>query len=181
MLNKLIILLSCLLIIGGCGDKKTTQGTPPINANKIPMPEQGKMINPHGTVMKQKNDVAGQKNAMVKQLEGIVVASTEIASQVKRGSILFLSIKPINPDTGAILGNTIAAMRIDLNALPVPFRMTRANMMFQGVDFDGDVLLSARIDQDGDAITKHAGDIEGSIQTKIPSTGITLTLDVVRK
>ena len=57
--------------------------------------------------------------------------------------------------------------------------MTEAQAMIAGTQLTGDVVVTARYDQDGDALSKQPGDISGSIRVKIPADNVTLTLDDV--
>ena len=112
-----------------------------------------------------------------KFLEGKITAGPKIA--VKPGSILFLSVRPIDPTTGEIIGGPIAVQRIDVAELPVSFRLTGRDAMSAGTRFEGDVLIQARIDGDGEARTREPGDIAGEARAKIPAKSIALVLDDV--
>jgi hypothetical protein len=114
-----------------------------------------------------------------KFLRGSIVATAETSPLVKPGAILFLSVKPVEPLSGDVIGGTIAVDRIDVDHLPISFELTGANRMRLDTGFDGDVVISARIDQDGEARSSQPGDVEGSVRAKIPAAGITLTLDRV--
>lgn len=114
-----------------------------------------------------------------KFLEGTIAASKETAAAVKPGAIMFLSVRPIDPTTGEIIGGPIAVDRIDINKLPADFHLTGHNAMSAGTRFAGDVLVQARVDGDGEARTKEPGDVTGQVRAKIPSAGIALVLDTV--
>ena len=45
---------------------------------------------------------------------------------------------------------------------PLDFTVTQRDVMMGGTQLAGSVSVSARVDQDGDAISKQAGDIEGA-------------------
>jgi hypothetical protein len=143
--------------------------------------------NPHAGV-----DMAGNPHAGVgmggaeaqpvdptKFLKGTITATEVTKGKVKSGAILFIAVKPINPITGEVIGNTLAADRIDVAKLPVEFELTGANLLMAGARFDGDVLITARVDQDGEARTKQPGDVEGEIKAKIPADGLVLSLATV--
>ena len=57
--------------------------------------------------------------------------------------------------------------------------MSRKRIVIAGTNFAGDVIIMARVDGDGDAMTKLAGDVTGSVQAKIPAKDLTITLDQV--
>jgi hypothetical protein len=50
-------------------------------------------------------------------------------------------------------------------------------MMLGTGKFEGAVVLTARVDRDGEARTKEAGDIEGRVSATIPQGGLKLVLD----
>jgi hypothetical protein len=41
----------------------------------------------------------------------------------------------------------------------------------------GDVVISARLDQDDNALTKESGDLLGELRVTVPSAGVSLVLD----
>jgi hypothetical protein len=59
----------------------------------------------------------------------------------------------------------------------MPFRLTAANVMVQGASFAGPVQITARVDRDGEAMTRSPGDIEGVLKSQIPAHGLKIVLD----
>jgi hypothetical protein len=114
-----------------------------------------------------------------KYLRGIIVAGKEVEHLVKPGQVLFLSVRQRDPATGQGVGPPIAVDRLDLTMLPAGFNLTGAQAMIGGTGFSGDVVITARVDQDGDAISKQPGDIEGSVAATIPADTLVLTLDTI--
>jgi hypothetical protein len=114
-----------------------------------------------------------------KFLRGRIEATEKTAGMVKSGAVLFISVRPVEPTTGEVMGAPLAVDRIDISSLPVPFELTEANMMVAGTQFQGDVAVIARVDSDGDAMSKSPGDIEGRVQAKIPAGDLVLKLDTV--
>jgi hypothetical protein len=114
-----------------------------------------------------------------KFVSGTITASAEVAPKVKAGAILFISAKPINPATGEVIGGPLAAERIDITELPVALKLTERNAMSAGTRLDGEVLIQARIDGDGDAISKEPGDITGEVRAKVPAGKLGLELDTI--
>jgi hypothetical protein len=127
-------------------------------------------VNPHGEP---------QAVDPSKYVRGAISVAGEAAGAVKAGDIIFISVKPVDPATGAILGGTIAVDRVDVTQLPVAFELTGANVMTQGAVFEGDVVVTARVDRDGEARTREAGDVEGSTTVAIPADGVSLVLDTI--
>ena len=48
-----------------------------------------------------------------------------------------------------------------------------------GTGFAGDVVVTARYDQDGDALSKQPGDVSGEVKATIPADKLDLALDTV--
>jgi hypothetical protein len=114
-----------------------------------------------------------------KFLRGKLVATAETSKLIKPGAIVFLSVRPIEPTSGDIIGAPLAVDRIDVTSLPLEFVLDETKAMSAGTGFDGDVLIVARVDGDGEARTKEPGDIEGQVKARIPAKGLTLSLDTV--
>jgi hypothetical protein len=65
---------------------------------------------------------------------------------------------------------------------PLPFELSAADMPFQNGAFDGELTLTARIDQDGDPMSHQKGDVIGTLpKVQVGSKNVRLTLDQVQK
>ncbi|MCP4449205.1 MAG: hypothetical protein GY811_28320 [Myxococcales bacterium] len=131
-----------------------------------------------GELMAPNPDRIVDPNIFVK---GTLASTTDIASLIEVGDIVFLSVRPINKATGDILGQPLAVERIDVRTLPVDFYLSAANSMVAGTEFAGDVEVYARVDRDGEASTVEAGDIEGRVRASIPAEGLELSLSSIVK
>lgn len=114
-----------------------------------------------------------------KFLRGQIRADKAAAGRIKPGAILFLSAWPIDEATGEILGSPLAVDRLDVASLPLEFNLDESHMMVKGTRFEGEVLVTARVDADGEARTKEPGDVEGSVRARVPAGDIVLVLDSV--
>jgi hypothetical protein len=112
-----------------------------------------------------------------KFLRGSIRASAEIEAAIKPGAVLFLSAWPVAPATGEVLGSPVAVAKLAVGKFPMPFDLSERDGMVDGTRFDGDVLLTARVDGDGEARTKEPGDVEGRMRARIPASGLDLVLD----
>ncbi len=112
-----------------------------------------------------------------KFLRGTITGDQKTTPLLKSGSVVFLSVKRRNPDTGQAMGPPIAVEKLTLAKLPMPFVLTEKQAMISGTKFVGDVVITAWTDQDADAMTKQSGDIFGSAKATIPSEGIQIVLD----
>jgi hypothetical protein len=110
-------------------------------------------------------------------LRGAIRADESVRGHIDRGDILFLSVKPIDPASGEVIGGTIAAERLVVSEFPLAFELTELHMMVAGTSFEGHVVIEARVDGDGEALTRLPGDVEGSVRAEIPADGLDLILD----
>ena len=87
---------------------------------------------------------------------------------------------PRRPKTGQPAGGMpMAVERLTASGWPVAFNLTEAQAMIGGTGFAGDVVVTARYDQDGDALSKQSGDITGEVKATIPADKLQLKLDTV--
>lgn len=113
------------------------------------------------------------------RIRGTITLAPALASKVPQGATLFVFAKT-NPGPGAPLAVLRTAAPSSW-ARPVPFELSEENAMLEGIAFEGEVYLTARIDQDGMA-GATPGDLEGVTKTPVAvgSDGVTLTIDTVR-
>jgi hypothetical protein len=72
----------------------------------------------------------------------------------------------------------VAVKRFTANSFPIDFTLGAADMMFQNGAFEGDLTLSARVDKDGDPMTRKKGDVFGTIdRVTVGAKGVDLKLD----
>ena len=69
---------------------------------------------------------------------------------------------------GVTRGPPVAVRKFASPTFPQSFSVTSANTMIQGMPFTGPFDIQVRLDQDGNAMTKSAGDLI----TSNPATGI---------
>jgi cytochrome c-type biogenesis protein CcmH len=85
--------------------------------------------------------------------------------------LLFVAARPVQG------GPPLAVLRIPAPSFPYDFQLTDANRMMEGTEFKGAVLLSIRVDQDGDPLSKHRGDLGVMEQSYVGATELDLTLE----
>lgn len=109
-------------------------------------------------------------------LTGTVTLGDAVKDKVPPGAVLFLYARRPGMDKGPPLATT----RLDAQSFPVAFQLSQANVMLEGLVFDGEVNLSARLDNDGNAMTRNPGDLTGSVPgLKVGTEGVTLELNQV--
>lgn len=109
-------------------------------------------------------------------LEGTIVVAPAFKDQVKPGDTLFLVARAVDA-SGNVQRMPVAVDRAQVTSFPLEFKLSAANVMVAGTPFAGPMQLTARIDKDGEAMTREAGDVEGSVKVTVPQKGITITLD----
>ena len=108
-------------------------------------------------------------------LQGAVSVAPDLAARVPAGAVLFVIAR-----TGEA-GPPLAVKRIGSPRFPVEFEIGPDDRMIQALPFTGPFRLSARLDSDGNAMTRTAGDLQtAASQTVGPGArGIALVLDEV--
>ena len=115
-----------------------------------------------------------------KYLEGEIVAGDAVAAAIPANAVIYLSVKMADPNTKLPTGATLAVHRVEATSWPVKFKLTQRNQMRQGdAPVQGEVVLMAWTDQDGEGQTKQPGDVIGQVITKIPDESLRIVLDTV--
>lgn len=73
------------------------------------------------------------------------------------GAMLFVIARA----QGARGGPPLAVLRVPNPGFPFAFELSQANVMIPSMRFDGEMDVTARLDIDGNAMTRDAGDLEG--------------------
>jgi len=104
---------------------------------------------------------------------GQIRVSGDAAAVVKPGSILYVSAVPVD-GAGKPSGSAVAVDRFEVSSLPMSFELA-------GARYEGDAVITAWTDADGEARTRQPGDAEGHVKARLPADGIDLVLDSVLK
>jgi hypothetical protein len=88
--------------------------------------------------------------------------------------VLFVIARP----QGARGGPPLAVLRIPNPDFPLEFSIGPENVMIPSMRFEGAISLSARLDADGNAMTRGAGDLSSVVQESLApgTTGVQLLL-----
>jgi hypothetical protein len=105
---------------------------------------------------------------------GEIRAAGEATAVVKPGAILYVSATPVDPASGKPTGSAVAVERFEIKSLPMPFELA-------GASYQGEVVITAWTDADGEARTREPGDAEGRVRARLPAEGVDLVLDSVLK
>ena len=101
------------------------------------------------------------------------------AGMAQAGGVVFVVVKQADA-TGAGSGPPLAVDRLTWPPTgDLVFALSEANAMVAGTKLDGDVVVTAHYDQDGEARSKQPGDILGEVRVKVPADNVVLPLDNV--
>ena len=115
---------------------------------------------------------------------GVIAGKIELSkaiAKVKPKGTLFLTARRIS-DNPNVRGSLVAVKKFPATTFPVEFSMSAADMPFQGASFDGELTLTARIDQDGDPLSREKGDAHGTLpKVQVGAKDVRLTIDQLQK
>ena len=143
-----------------------------------PAIDPGGQTDPHAGLMGGGQNPHAQPPAQIDPnavIEGTLDVAPALKDQVKTGDVIFLSAKPVD-EAGNVQQKTVAAIRLDAATFPMSFRITGANVMTEG-KLEGTMMIIARVDRDGEAMTRQPGDIEGSLKVTVPAKDLKIVLD----
>jgi hypothetical protein len=183
----LALLGAALLLAAGC-DRKVE----PFDPNeKVETPDLSRIFPPGAERAPQ--DAPGGAGAMARgapppgvpgadaaaaagePIRGRIVLDDALRGRVPRGAVLFLIARASES------GPPTAVKRIPDPSFPFDFEIGPDDRMIQGMPFTGPFQLTARIDADGNAVTRNPGDLQGTSAGRVaPGTqGVELRIDQV--
>ncbi len=112
------------------------------------------------------------------RLVGTIKVAIAARDHVKTNGAIFLIAKAAGPD-GKPVGPPLAVDKVLWSGDQLPFQLSEANAMIANTQLAGDVIITARYDQDSDALTKEAGDVTGIVRVKVPADHVEIVLDTV--
>ncbi|MEO6776046.1 MAG: hypothetical protein ABI467_24000 [Kofleriaceae bacterium] len=111
-------------------------------------------------------------------IRGFIKVHPKAADRAKIGGAIFVIVKQAD-GAGQPTGTPLAVDKLTWTGKDLPFELTEGQAMIKGTQLTGDVVILARYDQDGDAISKQPGDITGQVRVKVPAENVNLFLDTV--
>jgi cytochrome c-type biogenesis protein CcmH len=109
-------------------------------------------------------------------ISGKITVDPKLQSKIDNSAALFLIARAAN---GAA-GPPLAVKKIDKPKFPLAYSLGQENVMMQGTPFAGKINISARLDKDGNAMTREAGNLLGDYQKNpvdVGSQGVDIVLD----
>jgi hypothetical protein len=146
-----------LVLVTGCKKEPAAVAAPSAAGEAKPVVDLGEIPPPAG------GDISGE-----------IQVAPAVADKVKAGDTIFIIARNAATGTAVAVARVIAP-----DKFPVPFTLTGSHNMQGGSGLFGKVKLQARVDKDGDAMTKNPGDVIGEVPNlvQVPATGVVLTLD----
>ena len=106
-------------------------------------------------------------------ISGSITLAPELEGQVPEGGILFIIARR---GTGG--GPPLAVRRIPSPQFPLQFTIGPENVMIPSMKFEGEIRLSARLDGDGNAMTRNPGDLQGGLAESVaPGSEVVIVLE----
>jgi cytochrome c-type biogenesis protein CcmH len=112
------------------------------------------------------------------KITGKITIDSRMKANVNSSATLFI----IARRSGAAAGPPLAVQKIDKPAFPLAYSLGQENVMMQGTAFAGKINISARLDQDGNAMTREAGNLLGEYRknpAEVGSQNVDIVLDQV--
>jgi hypothetical protein len=108
------------------------------------------------------------------QITGRISIDPKLKGNVDSQAILFIIARPSDTDKGPPL----AVKKIDRPVFPLSYSLGAENVMMQGVPFTGSVMITARLDKDGNPTTRQPGDLTGDYKKNPVAVG-SKNIDIV--
>ncbi len=111
------------------------------------------------------------------KLQGVIDVDPKLKSKVESQAVLFIIVRPAGG------GPPIAAKRIARPVFPLAYSLGPEDAMSPDALLSGKVMLSARLDRDGDPMTRGAGDLSGEYKknpVEIGSAKVEIVLDQIQ-
>jgi len=140
--------------MGGSG------GGPDVAAMGLPSPDPNRAIDP------------------TRYVKGVIKIHEKAKARAKAGIPLFIVVKRVDA-SGQATGTALAVDKLTWNNGDLVFELTEKQAMVGGTELVGEVIVTARYDQDGDALSKEAGDIVGTARVKLPADNVQIVLDTI--
>jgi hypothetical protein len=111
-------------------------------------------------------------------LSGVIKLDTKVKDKVKKGDVIFLVARQFDPS--GVQGPPLAVRKLVVSSFPINFSLDSRDAMLAGTKLAGKVVVTARVDKDGDAMTKNPGDVTGqSKAVEPPSAKVVVDLDKI--
>jgi len=107
-------------------------------------------------------------------VSGVLQLDPKVKGKVAEGDVIYLVARSADQP-----GPPLAVKRLVAGKFPMAFELDGRDAMMAGTKLGGKVTLSARVDKDGDAMTKNPGDVTGQKTVELPAQKVVVNLDTV--
>lgn len=111
-------------------------------------------------------------------VKGVIKLHPKAKDRAKAGTPLFIVVKRADA-AGQPTGTPLAVDKLTWGGADLPFELSEKQAMVGGTELTGDVIVTARYDQDSDALTKEPGDIVGQVKVTLPADNVQIWLDTI--
>jgi cytochrome c-type biogenesis protein CcmH len=132
---------------------------------------------PAGGTPPQKSGTAPPAKS-AQTISGKITVDAKLQSKIDSGATLFLIARA----AGGAAGPPLAVKKIDNPKFPLAYSLGQENVMMQGTPFSGKINISARLDKDGNAMTREPGNLLGDYKRNpvdVGSQNVDIILDQV--
>jgi hypothetical protein len=149
----------------------------PFDPNEEPkQPDLSRIFPPGAEQAEAQPVLPSPPGAAEEPIRGTVALAEGLGTGVPEGAVLFLIAR-----SGGAGGPPLAVKRIPAPRFPLEFSIGPDDGMLQSLPFQGPLRISARVDSDGDASSRHPGDLQGSAPGAYEpgASGVSLVIDEV--
>jgi hypothetical protein len=109
-------------------------------------------------------------------IKGVITAGSKVA--MKPGSVVYVVVRHAD-GAGQPTGTPLAVDKLTWDKDQLAFDLGDAQAMVGGTELAGDVIVQAHYAQNGDAMSRAAGDVLGQTRVTIPADHVKVVLDQV--
>lgn len=117
--------------------------------------EISKLSSQQKQVSKKSQPVTPQRP--VQQIRGTISVDPKLSSKLDGQAVLYIIVY----SAGSTTGPPLAVKKIEHPVFPLPYTVGPENVMMPGLSLSGKVQVSARLDKDGNPMTKEPGNLTG--------------------
>ncbi len=112
-------------------------------------------------------------------LSGVIKVTDKLKSKIAAGDTIFVVARRYEEGSTAP-GTPLAVQKLAADKFPLKFSLDSRDAMLAGTSLAGKVVVTVRVDKDGDAMTKNPGDVTGqSKPVEPPNKDVVVQLDTV--
>ncbi len=122
--------------------------------------------------------VAQNRPAAAGTISGNIIVDKSLKPKINGGEALFI----IARSAQSAGGPPLAVKKIEHPTFPVTYTLGQENVMMPGVSFSGKIVVSVRLDKDGNAATHQPGDLTGEYKNnpvEVGSQKVDIVIDKV--